>query len=483
VAGVATDGAWEDTLASIDAQTSRPSIVVAALPSGQPVPAAVSSRAGSVLLAVDDSEHTCDLLRAARAKAETADGWSTSVVLEPGTVIDSRFFETALGVDLDFGEGYTVAARNQTTWARNSCRVHWPRIAALIAAHNEEAVIGRTIWSLVRQTYPVSHIIVSTDNCTDQTIPISLDIAATCPQVRVLKTVDNRAKKAGALNQAFAYLESIDQDIDFIVQMDGDSTVAEDYVELGVEEFEQNDDLGGLGARLRLFVPGEESSRWSRSLWRMQNLEYSLFTPYLLERQGDIQVITGVASMFRMSVLQEVRRRRGDGLIWDQESIVEDYVLTLDLKEAGYRASVRLDMWAWTDFMPSVGALYRQRMRWYGGTAEVLRQRGWNKTTRDVILGQIIAIAQLIPQYLWFPLIIASVVIGWGWSVQWWLLTLTGFCWAAHCYRVKRYANDLDIPGRIIAYGMWPFQIYQMFRDSVLAFAVLRSFRRRSSTW
>ena len=46
-------------------------------------------------------------------------------------------------------------------------------ITVLIPAHNEERIIGQCIESLLSQSYKYINIIISCDNCTDNTVIIS----------------------------------------------------------------------------------------------------------------------------------------------------------------------------------------------------------------------------------------------------------------------------------------------------------------------
>ena len=85
-------------------------------------------------------------------------------------------------------------------------------VVCLVPAHNEEEQIAATIDSLIAQTIPVK-IIVSADNCTDRTV----EIARSYPGVIVRKTVDNKARKAGALNQAWRAHAT---DADYVFTMD-----------------------------------------------------------------------------------------------------------------------------------------------------------------------------------------------------------------------------------------------------------------------
>jgi cellulose synthase/poly-beta-1,6-N-acetylglucosamine synthase-like glycosyltransferase len=79
------------------------------------------------------------------------------------------------------------------------------RVIALVPAHNEEDIIEATITSLMSQTYPFDYVLIIADNCTDKTTRIvkRLQRRYGIRKLRLMKTVKNKYKKAGALNQGF----------------------------------------------------------------------------------------------------------------------------------------------------------------------------------------------------------------------------------------------------------------------------------------
>ena len=99
------------------------------------------------------------------------------------------------------------------------------RVLALVPAHNEESIIENTVRSLMTQTYRPALVLVIADNCTDQTVSIVQRLIQDygSHRLRILETIANTGKKAGALNQG---LHSINrQDYDLVLQMDADSVL------------------------------------------------------------------------------------------------------------------------------------------------------------------------------------------------------------------------------------------------------------------
>ena len=92
-----------------------------------------------------------------------------------------------------------------------------PKIVALIPAHNEADVIATCLDSFFAQTMMPDLIVVIADNCTDNTADIARSYGS---PVVVMETVDNKARKVGALSQGWI---RYGQDAEFILGVDADS--------------------------------------------------------------------------------------------------------------------------------------------------------------------------------------------------------------------------------------------------------------------
>ncbi len=283
------------------------------------------------------------------------------------------------------------------------------KVFAIIPAHNEEDGIEKTLLSIINQTYKVEKILVACDNCTDNTEEICEKMSSQYHNIFYFSTVNNYKRKAGALNQAFSRIER--EDWDFLLQMDADSILREDLIEEGIEEFSKNPKLGGICSRFRVgeYVGG------NYFLYTLQYLEYSFFDSIQVEKKMNTHVLSGTASLLRKESIISLRPSP-----WDENSIVEDYTLTLVMKERGWKVKVGKNMHITTDYMHSWKDLWKQRRRWMYGTVEELEKKGWTKYTRSDIMTQgsnllfgffqiifIFAIAHLITSgqiYGWHPL-------------------------------------------------------------------------------
>ena len=110
-------------------------------------------------------------------------------------------------------------------------RRRWPkaapqtRFAVVVAARNEEAVIGDLIYSVLQQDYPahLRDVFVVPNNCTDCT-----EAAASAAGAEILHCLGPVSCKGDALHQAFSQLR--DRSYDAFLVFDADNTLQRDYL-------------------------------------------------------------------------------------------------------------------------------------------------------------------------------------------------------------------------------------------------------------
>lgn len=243
-------------------------------------------------------------------------------------------------------------------------------VTVLIPAHNEEACLEATITSLLSQSHRPERIVVVADNCTDATPRIALDLG-----VELFETVNNRHKKAGALNQALADLLPGQGDNDLVMVMDADTTLDQGFLEGAVNRMTYDRALMAVGG---LFY-GEQGSGL---LGQFQRNEYIRYARELKRRRGRVFVLTGTASLFRPLALRTVAAERGRSLpgvpgdVYDTIALTEDNELTLALKSLGGLMISPSDCTVVTEVMPTWSALWAQRLRWQRGALENLGAYG-----------------------------------------------------------------------------------------------------------
>lgn len=176
-----------------------------------------------------------------------------------------------------------------------------PRTYALVPAHNEQDCIQATLASLLKQGLDPADIQVICDNCIDSTEQIAEDMG-----VPTMRTVDNRHKKAGALNQALRELLPQLSDSDSVLVMDADSILDPGFVSNARFRMAYDQRLGGISGTFRGGTGGGY-------VGMLQRNEYGRYSRDVRRLRGRALVLTGTAAIFRVAALRDVIAGRQDG--------------------------------------------------------------------------------------------------------------------------------------------------------------------------
>src|SRR5258708_2553979 len=158
---------------------------------------------------------------------------AASPYLGPPTGAQEAALEALINTDLLTEDG---RAPHRMRAARDT-------ITVFIPAHNEAASIGATLRSLQRQTRLPTQIVVVCDNCTDDTAAIAARHGAF-----VFNTVGNKAKKAGALNQALTRMLPSLRGDDLVLVMDADSLLSDDWLRSASATLDRRSVVGAVRA-------------------------------------------------------------------------------------------------------------------------------------------------------------------------------------------------------------------------------------------
>ncbi|MGW2768314.1 glycosyltransferase [Streptomyces sp. NPDC001275] len=346
-----------------------------------------------------------------------------------------------------------------------------PRLAVLIPAHNEQDRVAAAIEGLWRQSRRPDLIVVVADNCTDDTAHIAVAHGA-----QVFHTQGNTHKKAGALNQAIAWVLPHLDDRDLLLVQDADTVLNPWFAETALATF--NRKVGAVGG---VFY-GEEGGGLLGLLQRMEFHRYA----WELERTGGkAQVLTGTGTMFRARVLREVRAARRAGVIgggngyYSLASLTEDDEMTKAVKTLGYRAMSPAGCAVTTEVMPTLGKLWHQRLRWQRGALENLRDYGWTRVTARYFLQQFLmgfgALSFLV--YLTFMTTSIALYGPPGLSPVW---TSIGLIFVVEKVVSVRRAGPLPM---LVALLMIPEMLYDLFQHAVYFSSLWGLLRRSEEKW
>ncbi|MBH0131073.1 glycosyltransferase [Salinibacterium sp. NK8237] len=240
-------------------------------------------------------------------------------------------------------------------------------VAVIIAAHNEELVIGTTI-SSAASLIPASHIFVVSDGSTDSTCDIAMDAGAT-----VLDLRPNRGK-AGALSMLIREFDLASQ-FEVVMVLDADTQLAPDYFDTGLPLF-SDDNVVAVAGMATSLPEVADTSLIGRILVAYRERVY--VTMQYLHKFGQaarganvVSIVPGFASMYRSRILSEIDID-APGLT------IEDYNMTFEVhaKKLGRIAFHPTAAIALTQDPATMNDYTKQVSRWNLGLWQTVRRHG-----------------------------------------------------------------------------------------------------------
>ncbi len=270
------------------------------------------------------------------------------------------FIGTAISYLYKYRTVYTVTGFFATRKFSPAKALH--RYAVLIAARNEEAVIGHLLDSIAAQDYPgeLISVFVAADNCTDRTAGIAREHGAACYE----RHDTERRTKGYALQ---FLVEEIRRDFgidtfDGYFIFDADNLLSPDYVSRMNEAFDSGEKIVTSYRNTKNFndnwIAASYGVHWLRTI-RTEHRPRSLFR--LATR------IQGTGFLFANELI-----RHG----WNYVSLTEDRAFCADAVAKGYTISY-CDAAEFYDEQPvSLKIAMRQRIRWARGHLEAFFETG-----------------------------------------------------------------------------------------------------------
>ncbi|GAA4113883.1 hypothetical protein GCM10022215_11510 [Nocardioides fonticola] len=258
-----------------------------------------------------------------------------------------------------------------------------PTVGCVIPAYNEAETIAAVLDSLLHQTRlpDVIHVIVN--NSTDATVEIASHYAG--PHTRMTATGEqstavyvhdigeNPDKKVGALNYGYQLVEHMD----YLLGVDGDTTPEPDALEHLVDEIASDHRIGGISAIYSIDDSALEGVK-SKFLVAGQRAQFAAFNMQNLLRGRNMAVLGGQFSIFSTDALRQVLISSHQQTPWVRDSEVEDSLLSLQIKSAGYLTKISARSRAHVGGMTTLRALDAQQVKWNYGAIELMwpGQRG-----------------------------------------------------------------------------------------------------------
>jgi poly-beta-1,6-N-acetyl-D-glucosamine synthase len=264
-----------------------------------------------------------------------------------------------------------------------------PVIGCVIPAYNEAESIESVLRSLLKQTRLPDQIHVVVNNSHDDTFELAAKFAGPrmgrktkkgqprqATEVFVHDMGDNPDKKVGALNYGFGLVGNAD----YLLGVDGDTTLAVDAVERLEAEIVSDTRIGGISA---IYSIDDTKSKnvLAGLLIAGQRTQFAAFNMQNMLRGRNMAVLGGQCSIFSMKALRAVMVENHQQTPWVKDSEVEDSLLSLQIKSAGYLTKISAQARADVGGMTTVRSLDGQQVKWNYGAIELMwpGQRGDTK--------------------------------------------------------------------------------------------------------
>jgi poly-beta-1,6-N-acetyl-D-glucosamine synthase len=265
----------------------------------------------------------------------------------------------------------------------NALPTYRPTIGCIIPAYNEQDTIRDVLKSLLKQTRlpDVIHVIVN--NSSDRTFAIASKFAGkhTLKRKKCMQSTEifvhdigkNADKKVGALNYGYALVEHLD----LLLGVDGDTTADKDAVAQLEEEIVSDPRIGGISA-IYSIDDRNVSGIVAPFLIAGQRAQFAAFNMQNMLHGRNMAVLGGQFSIFSVPVLREVMEQNHQRSPWVNDSEVEDSLLSLQIKSAGYLTKISAAARADVGGMTTMRALDGQQVKWNYGAIDLMwpGQRG-----------------------------------------------------------------------------------------------------------
>lgn len=231
----------------------------------------------------------------------------------------------------------------------------YPPVSILIPCYNEGENIRETLEFLLRQRYPHYEIVAINDGSRDNTLEILRSLAAQHDKIRVVH-LDVNQGKAMALRAGALLTKN-----EFLVCIDGDALLGPEAVAWMMRHFLDNPKVGAVTGNPRIRTR-------STLLGKIQVGEFSAIVGMIKRAQrvyGRIFTVSGVIAGFRKSALHSVG-------YWSNDMVTEDIDISWKLQLNGWTIRFEPNALCWVLMPETLKGLWKQRLRWSQGGAEVL---------------------------------------------------------------------------------------------------------------
>lgn len=251
----------------------------------------------------------------------------------------------------------------QKSWNDIDEGAEFPFISILVAAHNEEYVIGDTLEYLLNNIdYPKYEILVINDGSTDGTLKILKKYSKLYEKLRIINLVHNQGK-ANALNIGLGFSKA-----KYIVTNDADTIPSRDALRRYANYLNKSysDYISAITANM-------DVQNRTKLIAKSQTVEFSSIVGIIKRTQsaimGGIYAYSGANTLYRKEALIDVGLFRHD-------RATEDISVAWDHQINGWFSVFAPAITFFMQVPENIIDLYKQRKRWAKGGTEVWLTNG-----------------------------------------------------------------------------------------------------------
>lgn len=276
---------------------------------------------------------------------------------------------------------------------------HLPPVSIIIPCFNEAAHVVETIKFALAVRHPDFEVIAVDDGSTDGTGVILNSLTESSWRLRVVHQPFNQGKAAGLKAGALAATHEI------LICIDGDARIDPHAPTWIAAAFSADQGLGAVTGNPRI-------ANRSTLLGRMQVGEFSAIIGIIKRAQLILKrlfTVSGVIAAFRKAAVQQVD-------YWTLDALTEDIDMTWKLQRAGWRATFEPHALVWILTPETLHGLWRQRLRWAMGGAQVMLRNIdvlWSRRS----YGMRPLMLEMIASVTWCYLLAITILAGFIWHL------------------------------------------------------------------
>ncbi|MDO4640470.1 MAG: poly-beta-1,6-N-acetyl-D-glucosamine synthase [Neisseria sp.] len=229
-----------------------------------------------------------------------------------------------------------------------------PMVSVLIPCYNEADNLNSSIPHLLNLTYPNYELVFINDGSKDDTLKIIRSWEKISD--KVVGIDQENGGKASAMNNGMRHARG-----KYIVGIDGDAVLDYGAIEYMIQSLEDDPSLGAVTGNPRV-------RNRSTVLGKLQVAEFSSIIGLIKRSQsilGTLFTVSGVIMCIRKDVIEHIGG-------WSDNMITDDIDVSWKTQVAGYNIAYEPRALCWVLMPETVRGLYKQRLRWAQGGAEVI---------------------------------------------------------------------------------------------------------------